>query len=83
MYKCSNIIKGSLRCDQCKKILVCLITCHQAVQGQVGQVESSGAQTEHPDCQPATLRIDRRGRGVLHSSPYFIFNFLFDPLDSV
>ena len=36
---------------------------HQAVQGQVGQVESSGAQTEHPDCQPATLRIDRRGAG--------------------
>ena len=36
---------------------------HDTVQGQVGQVESSGAQTEHPDCQPATLRIDRRGAG--------------------
>ena len=33
---------------------------HDTVQGQVGQVESSGAQTEHPDCQPATGRIDSR-----------------------
>ena len=55
---------------------------HTTVQPQVGQVESSGTETEHPDCQPATGRIDsREARRV--SFTYFIFNFLFDPLDSV
>ena len=26
---------------------------HQAVEGQVGEMESAGTETEHPDCEPA------------------------------
>ena len=55
---------------------------HQAVDSQVGEVEGEGTEAEHPDCQSATRRIDSREvRRV--SFTYFIFNFLFDPLDSV
>ena len=54
----------------------------QAVEGEVGEVEGPGTEAEHPDCQPATVEIDRlEARRV--SFTYFIFNFLFDPLDSV
>ena len=39
---------------------------HRTVEPQVGQVESSGAETEEPDCQPATGGIVTGGRsGVL------------------
>ena len=55
---------------------------HQAVHRQVGEVEGSGTEAEHPDRQPATGRSDSwEARRV--SFTYFIFNFLFDPLDSV
>ena len=55
---------------------------HHAVHRQVGEVEGSGTEAEHPDCQPATGWNDSwEARRV--SFTYFIFNFLFDPLDSV